>query len=71
MTVERPLRLNFQATPERIARLDEEKAFQNLASSRKRDPQQKAAEEAAGREEQAAYQGDPGGHAGNVIQEPR
>ena len=53
VTVERPLRLNFQATPERIARLDEEKAFQNLASSRKRDPQQKAAEEAAGRDEQA------------------
>ena len=53
VTVERPLRLNFQATPERIARLDEARAFQNLASSRKRDPLQKAAEEAAGRDEQA------------------
>ena len=31
VTVERPLRLNFQATPERIARLESQKAFQNLA----------------------------------------
>jgi type I restriction enzyme M protein len=36
IVVERPLRLNFQASPERIARLHEEKAFQNLASSKKR-----------------------------------
>ncbi len=34
--VERPLRLNFQATPERIARLDEEKGFQALAQSKKK-----------------------------------
>jgi type I restriction enzyme M protein len=36
ITVERPLRLNFQATPERIERLEEERAFQNLARSRKK-----------------------------------
>ena len=36
ITVERPLRLNFQATPERIMRLDSEKGFQNLVKSRKR-----------------------------------
>ncbi|MDE2893766.1 MAG: class I SAM-dependent DNA methyltransferase [Chloroflexota bacterium] len=36
VTVERPLRLNFAATPERIARLEDVKAFQNLAKSRKR-----------------------------------
>ena len=35
-TVERPLRLNFQASPERIARLEQERAFQNLTKSRKR-----------------------------------
>ena len=35
VTVERPLRLNFQASPERIARLKEERAFQNLTKSRK------------------------------------
>ena len=37
ITVDRPLRLNFQASPERIARLEDETAFQNLAKSRKKD----------------------------------
>lgn len=36
ITVERPLRLNFQATPDRIARLEEERAFQALAESKKK-----------------------------------
>ena len=36
VTVERPLRMNFEATPERIAKLDEQKAFANLATSKKR-----------------------------------
>jgi type I restriction enzyme M protein len=36
ITVERPLRLNFQAAPERIARLEEERAFQGLAQSKKK-----------------------------------
>ena len=36
VTVERPLRLNFAATPERIVRIDGEKAFGNLATSKKR-----------------------------------
>ena len=36
VTVERPLRMNFEATPERIARLDNQTAFTNLATSRKR-----------------------------------
>ena len=31
ITVERPLRLNFQASPERLARLDDEKPIQKLA----------------------------------------
>jgi len=52
VTVERPLKLNFQASPERIARLDGEKAFIKLAESKKKDPDAKAAEEAAGRERQ-------------------
>lgn len=38
ITVERPLKLSFQASPERIARLDSEKAFTNLAESKKKDP---------------------------------
>jgi type I restriction enzyme M protein len=36
ITVERPLRVNFQASPERIARLDEERGFQALAQSKKK-----------------------------------
>ena len=36
VTVERPLRLNFQVTKERIARLEAEAAFVNLAISKKR-----------------------------------
>ncbi len=36
ITVERPLRLNFRATPERIARLEDERAFRVLAQSKKK-----------------------------------
>jgi len=36
VTVERPLRLSFQPSPERIARLEDERAFQNLAQSKKK-----------------------------------
>ena len=35
VTVERALRMNFAATEERIARIEDEKAFQNLAKSKK------------------------------------
>lgn len=52
--IERPLRLNFEATPERIARIEEERTFQNLTKSRKKDPAARAADEAAGREQQDA-----------------
>ena len=54
ITVERPLRLDFQASPERIARLGDQRTFANLAVSRKRDPEAKAKDEEAGREKQAA-----------------
>ena len=51
ITVERPLRLDFQASTERIARLDDQRAFVNLAVSRKRG-EAKARDEEAGRERQ-------------------
>jgi len=38
ITVERPLRLNFRAVPERIERLRQERAFQQLASSKRNSP---------------------------------
>lgn len=50
VTVERPLRLNFQITEERIGRLDEARAFQNLAKSRKKG-EAKEAEIAEGEEQ--------------------
>jgi type I restriction enzyme M protein len=51
LTIERPLRLNFQASPERIARLKDQTAFANLAESKKRkDKGSIAAEEAEGRQ---------------------
>ncbi len=53
ITVERPLRLDFRASPERIARLDERKPFANLAVSRKRG-EARAKDEEAGRARQDA-----------------
>jgi type I restriction enzyme M protein len=53
ITVERPLRLNFQTSPDRLARLAEEKGFQNLALSKKKGSA-KAQEETEGRAEQEA-----------------
>jgi type I restriction enzyme M protein len=39
IVIERPLRLSFQASPERLARLQEESGFQNLARSKKKGAQ--------------------------------
>ncbi|MDB4278565.1 type I restriction-modification system subunit M [Deltaproteobacteria bacterium] len=52
VTVERPLRLNFQASPERIAHLEDGRGFQALAKSRKKKPEVKEKKEAEGRAEQ-------------------
>ena len=52
ITVERPLRLNFAATPERIDRIEAERAFVNLAKSRKRSEAEHDAEVAAGQARQ-------------------
>ena len=52
ITVERPLRLNFHATPERIALLEDETAFKNLASSTKKDEAARQIDIAAGEKRQ-------------------
>ena len=54
ITVERPLRLNFAATPERIARIEDERAFANLVKSKKREGKAHDAEVAEGLERQRA-----------------
>ena len=48
ITIERPLKLNFNASVERIEELKVESTFQNLAKSKKRDPLKKLEEEKAG-----------------------
>lgn len=52
ITVERPLRLNFQATAERIARLEDETAFRNLAASSKKSEAARLEEIEAGKRRQ-------------------
>lgn len=52
ITVERPLRLNFQASPERITRLEEESAFRNLATSNKKAEKARQQEVEAGMQRQ-------------------
>ena len=52
ITVERPLRLNFQAVSERLARLEEQTAFKNLASSKKKNETVRQQEKAAGQARQ-------------------
>jgi type I restriction enzyme M protein len=52
ITVERPLKLNFQVTPERLARLEDETAFKNLATSAKKDEAARLLDIAAGEKRQ-------------------
>jgi len=52
ITVERPLRLNFKASFERIERLIDQSAFKNLAVSKKKDIKIREAEEKEGRAKQ-------------------
>ena len=55
VTVERPLRMNFEATKERLARLEEQSAFASLSVSKKRkDAKTIAEEEAQGQAHQEA-----------------
>ncbi len=52
ITVERPLRLSFQATEEHISRLDDESGFKNLAASNKKNEKVRLQEIEAGKERQ-------------------
>jgi len=54
ITVERPLRLNFQASAERIARLEEQTPFRKLAESTKKNEAARQQEIEAGKERQQA-----------------
>lgn len=52
ITVERPLRLNFRASVERIARLDEESGFTNLVKSQKKKEEDRLKEIEEGKKRQ-------------------
>ena len=52
ITVERPLRLNFHAVPERITTLEDETGFKNLAGSVKKDEVARQVDIAAGEKRQ-------------------
>jgi type I restriction enzyme M protein len=52
ITVERPLRLNFQASAEHLALLENESGFRNLASSNKKEETARLGEIEAGRHRQ-------------------
>ena len=54
ITVERPLRLNFQPTLERIARLETERGFVKLATSNKKNEERRLVEIAEGKQRQDA-----------------
>ncbi len=70
ITVERPLRLNFQATPERIKRLEDERGFHNLAKSRKRG-YAATQEEAQGRRLQESLRNMLNGLPETVVKDRR
>ncbi|MCC6345803.1 MAG: N-6 DNA methylase [Nitrospirales bacterium] len=57
ITVERPLRLSFQASAERITRLEEQAGFKGLATSNKKSDAIRLKEIEAGKERQEAIRG--------------
>lgn len=54
ITVEQPLRLNFQASDKRISLLEEQKAFINITDSQKKNEKQRLLEIEAGKNRQKA-----------------
>ena len=56
VTVERPLRFNFAATPERICRLEEQREFEKLAQGSSSDPTQRDKQIKSGKAKQMTIQ---------------
>ena len=69
ITVERPLRLNFQASPERIERLKDQTAFANLTVSKKKDKKEKDKDEREGKKAQAEILGVLGKLPGTLFKD--
>lgn len=71
VTVERPLRLNFQVSPERIERLKEQRTFLNLATSKKKDKQAREQEIKEGQKLQEDILKVLQGMDGNILYKDR
>jgi type I restriction enzyme M protein len=71
ITVERPLRLNFQASPDRIGRLTDQPAFANLVISRKKDAKERRSEEVEGKKKQDAIRAMLGALPTDVFKDRR
>ncbi|MCK9523106.1 MAG: type I restriction-modification system subunit M [Proteobacteria bacterium] len=74
IAVERPLRLNFQVSEARIARLDDITAFKNIATSKKKNETVRQQEIAAGIQRQAdikAFLGDLQTATGGALYKDR
>lgn len=71
VTVERPLRLNFQVSPERIERLKEQRAFLNLATSKKKDKEAREQEAKEGQKLQEDILKVLQGMDGNILYKDR
>lgn len=67
--VERPLRLNFQVSAERLDRVKDVTGFQKLATSKKRDPEAKAKDIAAGKQKQEAILAALGSMPTDLVQD--
>ena len=70
IVVERPLRLNFAATPERIARLEDETGFRNLAVSKKKSEAVRQREIEQGERRQEEIRGSLRGFGERNTAEP-
>ncbi len=72
VSVERPLRLNFQVSAERLTKLDEQSAFVNLAVSKKHKDAKKIAEdEETGRSQQQEIKDTLAKMDGNTLYKDR
>ena len=70
ITIERPLRLNFQASPQRIEKLREQKAFSDLTASKKKKPEEKSRRGSRRAQAARCYPCHAGNPARSVISAP-
>ena len=70
VTIEQPLRLNFQATPERIERVKEENNLPEPCQEQEAQPRSEGGRGSGGTRRTGGDFGDAGGYAAGLVQEP-